>query len=204
MQELSIAKDVILSITGIVGSIVAVSGLRTWKKQLKGRVEYDLSRKLLTATYKLRDSIGYIRSPFMFGGEMEDPPDSSPYAATEEGKRYYNSMTGYRKRIESANAVRAELYADLLEAEAVWGVNVRQRFDQFITLMNELAMEISSYLEDKRPPSHMHEVPKEESVRRMAIMFSRNDISKDLFAQRMDKAIISIEEVLQPKVRRLK
>lgn len=201
MNELAIAKDVILAITGIIGSVVAIKGILTWKRQLRGRVEYDLARKLLTSTYKLRDSISYIRSPLMFGGEMEDPPENSPFAATEEGKRYYNSMTGYRKRFESANSVRAELLADIHEAEAVWGNDIRSRFNVLLSLLNELSVEIASYLDDKNPVAYRSEVPKDEVKRRMGIMYEMNDITKDPFGQRVVLAIEKIEEALHPKVK---
>src|SRR3972149_3543256 len=52
------------------GVYFAASGLSTWRDQLHGRTEYDLARRYLRSTYKVRDALQRVRSPFMFGEEM--------------------------------------------------------------------------------------------------------------------------------------
>lgn len=49
MEILSIIKEIVITGAAITGSIVAVKGLSTWQRQLKGQSEYDLSRKILAS-----------------------------------------------------------------------------------------------------------------------------------------------------------
>jgi hypothetical protein len=67
---LSIAKDIFTVLASITAGIVAIIGLQTWKKQLKGKTEYELAQRLLMAVYKIRDAIYYVRNPFMSAGEI--------------------------------------------------------------------------------------------------------------------------------------
>jgi hypothetical protein len=39
---------------------------------------------------------------------MQNPPEDSPLAKTEEGKRYYNVYTGYMNRFEPVKEISAE------------------------------------------------------------------------------------------------
>ena len=52
---LPVVKDFVTIVSLIIASVVAILGLQTWRRQLKGTAEYDLARKVLMAVYKLRD-----------------------------------------------------------------------------------------------------------------------------------------------------
>jgi len=44
---LAIVKDLVVTLAAAGGLIVALLGLRTWKRQLKGKTEWDLARRYL-------------------------------------------------------------------------------------------------------------------------------------------------------------
>ena len=44
MQTASIIKDLLLSIAAIVTMFVALYGLNAWRKELKGKTEYEIAR----------------------------------------------------------------------------------------------------------------------------------------------------------------
>jgi hypothetical protein len=61
IQYASIAKDTVITLAAAVGAYVALRGLSTWNRQLKGGVEYDLT-KAVRQWYGLLLPIG-IRVP---------------------------------------------------------------------------------------------------------------------------------------------
>ena len=70
-QLIAIAKDVLTGVAAIVAAGVAVAGLETWKRQLRGNTEYELPRRLLRSAYRLREAIRWTRAAaIMTTGEM--------------------------------------------------------------------------------------------------------------------------------------
>lgn len=45
-------KDLVFTGAAITGAVVAVKGLGTWQRQLKGQSEYELSRRILVTLFK--------------------------------------------------------------------------------------------------------------------------------------------------------
>ena len=64
-EVITIVRDIAATTGACIASFVAIKGLRTWQRQLKGNSEYDLARKLLVSAYKLRDAIEGFRAPFI-------------------------------------------------------------------------------------------------------------------------------------------
>lgn len=66
----SIAKDVITASAAVTAAVVAVKGLRAWKKQLRGKTDYELARRCLKAVYRVRDGIRMVRNPLQSSEEI--------------------------------------------------------------------------------------------------------------------------------------
>lgn len=60
-QYIATIKDVVTIISIIIGGVVAILGLRTWRRQLTGIAQYELGKRLLKATYKLRNAVDDFR-----------------------------------------------------------------------------------------------------------------------------------------------
>ncbi|OQY20711.1 MAG: hypothetical protein B6I35_10155, partial [Anaerolineaceae bacterium 4572_32.2] len=70
LQEyITLAKDVVTILAALVAATVAIMGLRTWRKQLRGKTEYELARRLLRSVYRVRDAIRIVRNPFISSAE---------------------------------------------------------------------------------------------------------------------------------------
>ena len=120
----ALTKDVFSVIGTVVSAIgvglaawVGFSGLATWRRQNKGTSDHDLSRRLLMDLYRLRDGIGHVRNPVMFGSEG---------GAEEQGQNlnfqqinYRATVRAYQKRFAMVDEVRARLDTSLVESEAV-------------------------------------------------------------------------------------
>ena len=109
-QVISVSKDIVLAVAAITGSVVAVMGLDTWKRQLRGHSEYELSRRILVSLYKYRDAINGVRHPAMLSYEMPEPPDEIIDSMNREQIRFFGISHAYQKRWDKVQDVKATLY----------------------------------------------------------------------------------------------
>jgi hypothetical protein len=146
MEILSIIKEIVITGAAITGSIVAVKGLSTWQRQLKGQSEYDLSRRILVSLFKYRDAINGVRNPAMWADEMPSPPEEKSKTMNSDQISFYGTSNAYQARWDKVQEERTSLYADLLEAEAIWGTELNDLFKVVFDLQHELFTRIRHYL----------------------------------------------------------
>ena len=147
MAWISLVKDLVVAAAAATGAIVAVMGLTTWKRQLHGQNEYELARRLLVTTFKYRDEIDKVRNPVMFNEEQPVPPDDEAGNMNDNQVRHYGVSHAYQARWDAVRAVRVNLDADLLEAEAMWGSELTNLYQTIFNLQHELFNDIRQYLE---------------------------------------------------------
>lgn len=73
--------DGLASLAIIVASLVAIYGIGSWRREMKGRKEYELAEEVLALFYEVGDRIAAIRSPFGWAGEGQSQkadPDEKP------------------------------------------------------------------------------------------------------------------------------
>src|SRR5258708_31563621 len=128
-QIVSVGKDIVVAGAAVVGAAVAVLGLNTWNRQLKGGAEYELARRLLKVTYRLRDAIKSVRHPVMWAAEMPAPPEDKAANMSHEERSYYGSSRTYQVRWQRVADVRTDLQTELLEAEVLWGTDFGRQFE---------------------------------------------------------------------------
>jgi hypothetical protein len=97
-QFVSVGKDVLVAVAAAVGAAVAVLGLNTWNRQLKGSAEYDFARRILKITYRLRDAMTKVRHPAMWAAEMPQPPPEEAKSMSGEEIFYYRHARAYQAR----------------------------------------------------------------------------------------------------------
>lgn len=203
----ALTKDVFSVIGTVVSAIgvglaawVGFSGLATWRRQNKGTSDHDLSRRLLMDLYRLRDGIGHVRNPVMFGSEG---------GAEEQGQNlnfqqinYRATVRAYQKRFAMVDEVRARLDTSLVESEAVWDGEVKSRFAVIFKLQHELVINVRSYLITMNPDE------KDDTVQAyVKILAKRRDVlyespleGEDIFKTEIDAALSMIEDYLRPKL----
>jgi len=154
MEVFTLIKDIVLVGAAITGATVAVKGLGTWQRQLKGQSEYELSRRILVSLFKYRDAINGVRHPTMWSYEMPNPPEEDIKTMSSEQIRFYGTSKAYQIRWDKVQEERTSLYADLLEAEAIWGTALNDHFKVVFDLQHELFTRIRHYLELLNPDTH--------------------------------------------------
>ncbi len=201
MAWLEIAKDIAVCLAATIGAVAAILGLNTWKRQNKGQLNQDLSRRILVGLFKYRDSVYGVRYPAMWSHEMPIPPDDESKSMNPDQIRFYGVAKAYQGRWDKVSAQRASLYADLIEAEAIWGERLRELFKVLFSLEHELFMSIKIYLETTNPDT--------PELRRSAlteIIRSHRDIMYDGLSDNGDdykndftNGVREIEKYLKPK-----
>ena len=147
LEIVKVLKDIVLASAAITGAYVAVKGLGTWQRQLKGQSEYELSRRILVILFKYRDSLNSVRHPAMWAYEMPSPPEDEAQKMNDEQVSFYGTSKAYQARWDKVQEQRTKLYADLLESEAIWGKELKNLFQGIFDLEHELFNAIRNYLE---------------------------------------------------------
>lgn len=203
----ALTKDV-FSVFGTMVSAIGVglaawigfSGLATWRRQNKGTSDHDLSRRLLIDLYQLRDRIKHARNSLILAGEggVDDQDQFLNFLQIS----YRNTARSYKKRLALIDEVRVRLSASLLESEAVWGDQLRSRFEPIFKLQNELFLNVRAYLITINPDEEDETI---EAYRN--ILKSRRDVrcqasleDEDGFQIEFDEALSRVEDYLRPKL----
>lgn len=200
---LAITKDLIFIGTAITGAAVAIKGLSTWQRQLKGHAEYELSRRILVSLFKFRDAINDVRHPAMWAYEMPAPNDEEAEKMTPDEVRFYGTSRDYQARWDKVRNENTNLYADLLEAEALWGNELKTLFKAVFDLEHELMAAIRHYLERINPdtPQSLKDALRRIDEKRRDIMYDDFSDEGDEFKNDFRIAVENIEKYLKPKLK---
>lgn len=200
---MSFLKDLVTATAACVATVIAWRGLSTWQRQTIGQQHHDLARKLLVGAYRYREAIRRHRSPVMWAGEMPEPPPEKAGDMSWAQKRHYGRRGAYLARQRFAIDAWNAIQPDLLEAEALWGEEVKRLFRGLMILENELTITIEAHLTAENPD--------EEPARREAyqqIIRQRRDIiydtstpeEPDEFESDLRNAVSAIETGLRPRL----
>jgi hypothetical protein len=202
VEIISIIKDFILACAAITGATVAKIGLDTWQRQLKGQSEYELSRRILVSLFKYRDAIAGLRHPAMWAYEMPSPSEEIAKLMNADQIQFYATSKAYQVRWDKVQTERTNLYADMLEAEAIWGSELNSLFKVVFDLQHELFTKIRHHLELINPD--VKEAKKEAIIKiddkSRDIMYEDFGDDPDKYKKDLLDAIESIELYLKPKL----
>ena len=195
-------KDLILSGAAITGAVVAIKGLGTWKQQLRGQSEYDLSRRILVTLFKYRDAINGVRHPAMFAYEMPSPPEDESKGKSSEQIHFHGLSKAYQARWNKVQTERTSLYADLLKGEAIWGNELNGIFKSLFNLEHELYTCVRHYLELINPDTEDATKKAITKIRnnRRDILYADFSNDGDEYKKEFQLRVEEIEKYLKPKL----
>jgi len=203
----SLTKDV-FSIIGTIISATAVAvafyfgreGLHTWRRQLRGSADHDLARRLLIELYKLRDEIQRARSPAIFSfegvpfeGELvsEDPKQAS-YAFNERA---------YRRRLIAMDGARNPLRATMLEAEAIWGHDLKVLMEHVFKLEREFVIYVRLHLMSIDPQRTVQgDLSRQQLLGQRRNVLYDLDSADDVYWGEMMQALRGVENHLRARL----
>lgn len=199
--KVQLVTDVIVAAAALGGVIIAGLGLHTWKSEMRGRDEYDLARRILTAVYKVRNVTRHVRESAMHSGEWRDRPgrNSTDSITNPIETDWEDTAYAYQRRLDGLRAELDRLDLALLEAEALWDDLLKRPSEEIQKCCRELAGAIRRYLR-ARMPNTRYTYSAEEMKSIEAIVWQ--DDEEDLFFTRVAAAVMDFESALEPYLRR--
>lgn len=191
---ISMISNIILASAAVVTAYYARKGIREWRKQLKGKTEYELALSILKNTYKLEKAIKTVRKPMFFAYEFSESPKTDN-DRTEQG-RYEGWCYVYKTRWKNVENTRIDLQDKLLEGQVLWE-EISECFSEIFRLENELFMSIQRYLTSQNPNvSILRKADKSDNPYRDIRLYEIEE--EDDFSKEFKDAIKPIKEFLSP------
>ncbi len=194
-MSLSVIKDLMTIIASSVAVYVALRGLHTWRRQLLGQSQYDLSRRLLAKTLKVRDSIQAVRNPMMH----------LSVNAGDKASQLESEKAEYSRRLAELDKSWSELRVESLEAEVLWGKQISDVLKPLTHCRAELISNIwlHFWMEGAYalPSTTVDNSPERVAKNDGVIYFTSEDSEADEFSGQLKKAVNSIEDYLRPKLK---
>ncbi|WP_131825658.1 hypothetical protein [Salinivibrio kushneri] len=147
-EFVNVFKDIALSVAAVTTATVAILGLKSWSKELKGKAEFEVGRALILSTYKLRDELKYARSPWMSGYEFPEDYQLNFINRTPEIEANAYAHV-YRNRWRPVAKAVQEFEAQALEGEALWGKSIRDKTNEMKQCARNLQVSIGLFIDDK-------------------------------------------------------
>lgn len=204
----SLTKDV-FSVAGTLVTAAGVGiafyfgreGLATWRRQLRGTANHELARRALIELFQYRESVERARSPLMFESEMALPEDLPPESSFLV-RNYLAKIIGYQNRLEAIRAARAPVHASLIEAEAIWGRELKGLFKPLFSLEFEFNGYVSNHLMalDPRKDQDDRKAYSDLIRNKPNVMYGSLSEEGDDFKKQFDLGVLAIENYLRPKL----
>jgi len=200
MEIAATVKDALVAIAAAITAIVAVIGLSNWNRELRGKAAFDVARSLARAMYKLRDEIRDCRSPFISGSEF--PESTGSQLSQRSSREDANALSHvYRNRWKYVADALEAFDTCTLEAEAMWGANIRSKTDAFRQCLRELRVAIDAVIDDKAQSGENFKTDR-DFAKDMRGKVSSSSGTDNPLTQRIDSSIEGIENELRPYLRR--
>jgi len=180
--------------------IIAFWGLKTWRRQLKGKTEYKLARRLLKRVHELRDALFYVRMPFFSPEETANAIKELEIQISEKDKnsRQISMKAVFQVRWNKINDAQSNLKVEELEAEVLWDLEVTNALKPLYENVRELFKNINLYILEL-DPEYRKSSDKEERKVREGIVFSFYDNPEDdEFRKNIQKSVALVEKIVKP------
>lgn len=199
-EVIVVIKDVLLGAAAVTTATVAVIGLKNWSRELRGKTEFEAARNLMRATYLVRDELQYSRAPFVAAGEFPSDYPGLQAATAEQEAQAWSYI--YRNRWEPVREALQEFETHVLEAEALWGGDIRTKTDELRQCARELQVAMDAVIDDKAQRGENFKADKDfEKEMRSTAHASRGDENNAL-NKKIKAAVNAIEDKVRPHLRR--
>lgn len=198
---ISTAKDILLGLSAAAAALFAYLGLSAWKRELKGKSEYQLAKDVLKSVYRVREAFKHARNPAIYQYEYpEDMTDHFGHLKREH--RYEGTAHVYEKRWE----IMAKAFQDLeeyhLDAQVEWGSEFQNKIVKLRTCRVNLMIAIQQNLERIKNPSTAALSPAEQRAEERSVLYNLGpDSNQDKFTLEIEEAINEFEKWLRPYVK---
>ncbi|MGB2965535.1 MAG: hypothetical protein WBB69_16290 [Anaerolineales bacterium] len=151
VEIITAIKDIIVVLSAISATIIAFIGLTTWRKELKGKSEYQLAKEVLKSVYKVRDAFKHVRHPAIFQYEYPEEMQNH-FDQLKSEYEYEGTLQVYEKRWEVMTETFRELEEHHLDAQVEWGSEFQDVIINLRTCKSDLQIAIMNLLDHKKNP----------------------------------------------------
>ena len=201
VELITAGKDIALAGAAIVTATVAIKGLNTWARQLRGTADFETARAMAKVTYKLRDEIRNSRSMLIRAGEFPDGYsnlNSSKDSATEASA--YAHV--FNQRWQPVYAALQEFDAQTLESEAIWGASIRMKTDELRRATRKLNAAMEAFVDNKASGGESFKQDQDFRKKIHSEVFASPQDDKNALTVEINAAIQAIEDVIRPHLKR--
>jgi hypothetical protein len=116
---LTAATDVLVGSSAASAAVFAYLGLNTWRKELKGRAEYESAKTVLKSVYRVREAFKHVRNPFIY--QYEYPPHMTDRTGHLKQEHDYDGTAYvYENRWKKIDDAFRDLEEHHLAAQVEW------------------------------------------------------------------------------------
>lgn len=180
-------SDALTAISAVVVAFVAVYGLQEWKKQMKGKTNYEIARRYLKQALKFRNEILSVRHPMISIGEIETALKESGLNSDDYKDKINTNRLVYQRRWKNIQQSWSNLELEIIDAEVSWGKEAEEVSRPLFALVRKLFAAIQLYIDGYNTP-----------LRENIIYNQGSPETPDDFSIEVDQAIDKIKEFLNP------
>ena len=139
-----------MSLAATTTASIAVYGVVKWKKELQGKARFEAAKALMTAVYGVRNNFEVVRSGWQDISEFPEEyiknkqPGKSEATAAADAQWYI-----YKNRLAPLIEAMNKLDTCLLEAEALWGKEVKEYTRKINGCYNVLVISIKQVIAEQ-------------------------------------------------------
>ncbi len=201
LELITAIKDILLGVAGATTATVAFIGLKNWRRELKGKVEFEVARNLIRATYKLRDELQNCRSPFISAHEFPEGYEGELGKSSQlEAAQAWAHV--YKTRWLPVWSAIQDFDTHTLEAEALWGNEIRTRTDRLRQCVRELNIAIDAVISDKANGGEDFKADREFGKNMRSTVSASSYDENNALSKKIVSAIAAIEEHIRPHLYR--
>lgn len=177
-------KDVALGGSAVATAIIALRGVRAWKRELHGRAEYEVAKGLALETFRFRDAIKIARAPFV--SLVADVPESQAW------------REALNLRFSGVQEALSTFDTRALEAEALWGEAVATKTKRLHQIAQTLWAAHDSYLRNVEGDGEDFKADRAYALDVRGKVFSAGLRGTDEFGNEIQLAIADIVSFVKP------
>ncbi|MBB6185749.1 hypothetical protein [Rhodanobacter sp. MP7CTX1] len=194
-------KDVLVAGAAVLASCVTWHGINSWRREQRGKADFEVARALARALYAYRDAVTEARQGVIRTSEHPPASDSVREASPQQRAEFYAHV--FEGRLKPLNAAAVELEAARNEAEALWGAKARTLVNAALECKGELRGAMWAYVANEQPDGEHfddHGISGFADMVRMTVFdattgFNGPDI--DPFGIRLSERIDAVQQMLQ-------
>lgn len=203
----TLTKDV-AAVVGSLASIGAVAaaivfgclGLKTWRQQLRGTANHEMSRKLLVAIYSYEAALNAARDIGLSLNELCEEDVCQITSLAEDSKRFAFTYSIYRSRLKAIETSLIPVRAYLLEARALWGRELEDLVSELIKMKDEWWTVARRYSSAMNPAedSETRELYAKAWIEHKGVLYEGDEDNE--FGERFIRHLSGVEAYLRTKM----